>query len=82
VPLYEFRCRRCGKRFEELTGPTADASCPACGAEGPERLFAPISRPLRFGLRGADARRSNAVRGAREERRREERARRRAQRSD
>jgi putative FmdB family regulatory protein len=77
-----FRCRACGERFEELTPPSSDACCPACGAAGPERLFAPISRPLKFGLRGADARRSNAQRGAREERKREERARRRAQRPD
>jgi putative FmdB family regulatory protein len=44
VPLYEFACRRCGHRFEELVGPhvgndASDVSCPSCGAADPERLI-------------------------------------------
>jgi putative FmdB family regulatory protein len=77
VPLYEFRCRHCGVRFEALTAPTEAPPCPNCKAAAANRLFSPISRPLKLGLRGAAARRSNALRRAREERRREERAKRR-----
>lgn len=43
VPLYEFACRSCGHRFEELTGShvgvdAASVSCPRCGASEPKRL--------------------------------------------
>jgi putative FmdB family regulatory protein len=55
VPLFEFRCRACDARFEELVGShvgTAleDVSCPACGSRDLERLeaagFASIHRQL------------------------------------
>jgi putative FmdB family regulatory protein len=80
VPLYDFRCRACGAEFEALVSPSEQPVCPNCGEGDPERLFSPISRPLKFGLRGAEARRSNATRRAREERKREERAKRRERR--
>ena len=55
VPLYEFECRDCGHRFEELVGShvgldVGEVACPECGAAEPERLmsrdYAPISRQL------------------------------------
>jgi putative FmdB family regulatory protein len=53
VPLYEFKCRSCGHRFEELVGHHAADSdavkCPECEAESPQRLissYAPINRQL------------------------------------
>lgn len=53
VPLYEFKCRSCGHRFEELIGHHgADADkvkCPECEAERPQRLissYAPINQQL------------------------------------
>jgi putative FmdB family regulatory protein len=40
VPLYEFRCRRCGHEFEKLVGAAAPVpACPACGAKKAERKF-------------------------------------------
>ena len=44
MPLYEYACRSCGHRFEELVGSHAgtapsDVKCPSCGAEEPERLL-------------------------------------------
>lgn len=50
MPLYEFACRSCGHRFEELVGPhvgveEAGVSCPLCGAAGPERLISSVSPP-------------------------------------
>ena len=55
MPLYEFECRRCGHRFEELVGQhvgleEGDVVCPECSAADPERListsYAPISNQL------------------------------------
>jgi putative FmdB family regulatory protein len=55
VPIYEFECRSCGHRFEELVGSTVglkagDVCCPECGAADAERLlsggYAPIQRQL------------------------------------
>jgi putative FmdB family regulatory protein len=43
VAIYEYSCRGCGQRFEELVGPHVgkpadDVRCPACGGEDLERL--------------------------------------------
>ena len=73
MPIYEFACDACGLRFEELTRPDELPSCPGCGSPESRRLLSQISPPARIGLRGAAARRSDATRRAREERKREER---------
>jgi putative FmdB family regulatory protein len=39
MPLYEFKCRACGHRFDELVKLNETASCPKCGVPGSERLF-------------------------------------------
>jgi putative FmdB family regulatory protein len=39
MPLYEFECRRCGRRFEELVRLGELPACPGCGDEKPARLF-------------------------------------------
>ena len=42
MPLYEYRCRGCGERFEVLQRLGAsgdDVLCPRCGEERPERLL-------------------------------------------
>jgi putative FmdB family regulatory protein len=39
MPLYEFKCRKCGHRFEYLSrnaGDTPDA-CPKCGTKKPKK---------------------------------------------
>jgi putative FmdB family regulatory protein len=82
MPLYEFRCVSCAEVFEELVGVNQVPSCPACGATDPQRLLSSVSPLRKFGLRGLEARRSNALRRVREERRREERAARRARRDE
>jgi putative FmdB family regulatory protein len=55
VPIYEFECRSCGHRFEELVGShvgleAVDVRCPRCSADAPERLlstsYAPTHRQL------------------------------------
>jgi len=39
MPLYEYRCRRCSRRFEALVMGTTGASCPGCGGADLEKLF-------------------------------------------
>ncbi len=54
MPVYEYRCAQCGKRFSALVGMTAepdDSRCPHCQSLDTSKL---ISRPGRF--RSEDAR--------------------------
>lgn len=74
VPLYDFRCRSCQERFEARSAVDELPDCPKCGATDTERLLSPFAGPFTIGLRGAAARRSNAIRRAREEQRREQKA--------
>jgi putative FmdB family regulatory protein len=39
VPLYDYKCRKCGKRFEELVKVGQNPECPRCHDPRPERLF-------------------------------------------
>ena len=42
MPLYEYRCRSCGERFEILQRMGEDGSrlaCPRCGEPRPERVL-------------------------------------------
>lgn len=74
VPIYDFRCGACGHEFEELVRSEEPPACPRCGSAGPDRLLSQVAPTPRIGLRGAEARRSDATRRAREERKREQRA--------
>jgi len=56
MPVYEYRCSSCGKKFAKLVGMVAGASsdaieCPKCGGADVERLISRFSR-----LRGEDER--------------------------
>lgn len=76
MPLYDFNCPECGARFESNIPHGTSPTCPECGGEEAQRLYSPFAGPFTVGLRGAAARRSNAVRRAREEQRGERRDRR------
>ena len=39
MPLYEYLCRRCSRRFEALVMGTTSPSCPDCRCEDLEKLF-------------------------------------------
>jgi len=42
MPIYEFRCKKCGETFEALrrVGDTGrDLPCPSCGTKAPEKIF-------------------------------------------
>jgi putative FmdB family regulatory protein len=39
MPIYDFECRACGHRFEELVKLGETPSCPSCNANDLERLI-------------------------------------------
>ncbi|MCL6477245.1 MAG: zinc ribbon domain-containing protein [Peptococcaceae bacterium] len=42
MPIYEFKCQSCGRRFEKLCslGETGETlPCPQCGTTGPRRVM-------------------------------------------
>ena len=48
MPIYEFECEECGRRFEELVSAGAgDPACPVCGSRRARRLLSPVSPPGR-----------------------------------
>ncbi|HKH23400.1 MAG TPA: zinc ribbon domain-containing protein [Solirubrobacterales bacterium] len=68
MPIYEFECRSCGHRFEELVGShvgleTADVRCPECGEADVERLLSNSYAPLHRQLTSAQKRRLEDKRG-------------------
>jgi putative FmdB family regulatory protein len=62
VPIYEFDCLSCGAVFEELTKAEATPECPSCGGIDVDRRISLVAPTPRIGLRGGDARRSEARR--------------------
>ena len=43
MPVYEYRCRDCGRTFEALVRSDAGAVCPACGSSSLAKLLsAPV----------------------------------------
>ena len=47
MPVYEYRCVSCKRKFSALIGMTAqadDESCPHCGAKNAERLVSRFAR--------------------------------------
>ena len=56
MPLYEYRCRGCGERFEILQrlGEDGDKlSCPRCGEPRPERVLSTFASGGSGGAREA-----------------------------
>jgi putative FmdB family regulatory protein len=48
MPIYEFRCGKCSKRYSVLTlrvSEKADAKCPKCGSRRAERLLSRFAMP-------------------------------------
>lgn len=42
MPIFEFRCRACNKKFATLVGMTSDSGyvvCPACGSQEADKLI-------------------------------------------
>jgi len=66
MPIYEFECEDCGKRFEELvSGGAGPVACSRCGSERTRRLMSPPSSAGRQ-PRGARVRSDESRRRERE----------------
>lgn len=66
MPIYEFKCKKCGQRFDELApAGTASLACPACGSGDTRRLLSNVS-PAGRQPRGAWVRSDEARRRERE----------------
>lgn len=39
MPIYEYKCKKCGKDFEELVFGDECPPCPACGSQKTEKLM-------------------------------------------
>ena len=83
VPIYEFECRSCGHRFEELVGSHVgleadDVRCPECGEADAERLlstsYAAIHRQMTPGERRRLEDKRGTERGGAKERFKRQRA--------
>lgn len=67
MPIYEFECEQCERRFEELVaGGTESIECPRCGSRRTRRLISAVSPPGRLTARGPKARDSESRRRERE----------------
>ena len=47
MPVYEYRCEACGRKFSALVGMTAepdDEACPHCGSKQAQRLVSRFAR--------------------------------------
>ena len=71
MPIYEFSCKACGARFEELVARDATAACPECGSAEVERLLSQVFPAPKIGMRGLEAKRSDTSRAEREVKRQE-----------
>ena len=70
MPIYEFECRSCGGRFEELVNAGHTAPCPQCKSSDVARRYTLIGEGrVPVGLFGKAAAESNARRKEREARR-------------
>jgi putative FmdB family regulatory protein len=57
VPIYEFRCERCGGRFEELVEVgTETVACTSCGADRTTRVYSAQGAPFKMVKTGTELR--------------------------
>ena len=65
MPIYEYRCRKCDKRFSVLTlrvSERVSAECPKCGSRAADRLMSRFAMPKSEEARLDVARRSEQPR--------------------
>jgi putative FmdB family regulatory protein len=52
MPIYEYKCKKCGEKFEMKLGifqNKKSVKCPKCGGGEPERVFSSFSTDSRSG---------------------------------
>lgn len=51
MPIYEYKCSKCGKTFEHLVRNSSELEpkCPECGAENPEKQLSAFSTGANHG---------------------------------
>jgi putative FmdB family regulatory protein len=57
MPVFDFACGQCQKKFSELVFGNEEITCPRCGAENPRKLFSgfhTISDATRLEAHAAD----------------------------
>ncbi|MDE5832613.1 MAG: zinc ribbon domain-containing protein [Desulfovibrio sp.] len=54
MPLYEFLCEKCGKKFEELVFGDKTPACPDCGSSSTEKLLSANCRRYKSSSAGGD----------------------------
>ena len=54
MPILEFRCKDCGKQYDDLVRSADEAVCPSCGSKRAERLISTFA-VNRVGSDGASA---------------------------
>jgi putative FmdB family regulatory protein len=45
MPIYEYKCKQCGEKFEtrlNVFHNRTEVKCPKCGKDDPERVFSPF----------------------------------------
>jgi putative FmdB family regulatory protein len=45
MPIYEYRCRACGVRFEQLVRAGATVACPGCAGQQLDKLLSSVAPP-------------------------------------
>jgi putative FmdB family regulatory protein len=64
MPMYEFVCAECGRRFERLVDAgTEREACPECGSATAERVFSAIAQPAKLAVSPGTARKMEDKRG-------------------
>ncbi len=64
MPLFEYGCAACGRRFEQLLSSRdlmAEILCPFCGSEDVSKLLSTFSTPSRVASAAADPAASSAL---------------------
>jgi putative FmdB family regulatory protein len=51
MPIYEYKCKKCGHAFEHLARTLSDGAkkCPKCGAKNPHKEFSTFSASVSEG---------------------------------
>ena len=45
MPIYAYRCKKCGEKFESFRGINdidSEVACPKCGEKKPQRTLSPV----------------------------------------